>query len=264
MQGGLPAISLPSITALNSAFCNDVDPELIYAQSLIGLAKKNDILIGISTSGNSKNVFGAVKVAKALGITVIGLTGKTGGVLVASRGLYEYEVLRDGKNTMALTLLRAVGEIGDWGVFPTPDMQLKREMSLEYSFIPYSLNKKASAFNEAYTFAGDFFCTCQSNKHTGKIIDSNPIITAQGGYIVFSTLKRSENGDGIVMRVYNVSDSEQTAEIRFIPDMFSEICETNLAENKLEILKTQEDKVSLCVPAKKIKTILLKYKRDRI
>lgn len=81
LQDALPAVSLPSITALNSAFCNDVDPELIYAQPLMSLARENDILIGISTSGNSKNVFGAVKVAKALGIKVIGLTGKSGGKL---------------------------------------------------------------------------------------------------------------------------------------------------------------------------------------
>ena len=81
LQGGLPAIAIPSINALNSAFCNDVDPELVYAQPLMSLAKENDILIGISTSGNSKNVFGAVKVAKALGIKVIGLTGKKGGKL---------------------------------------------------------------------------------------------------------------------------------------------------------------------------------------
>lgn len=47
----------------------------------MSLANKNDILIGLSTSGNSKNVFGAVKVAKALGIKVIGLTGATGGKL---------------------------------------------------------------------------------------------------------------------------------------------------------------------------------------
>lgn len=79
LQGGLPAISLPSITALNSAFCNDVDPELMYAQPLMALANKNDILIGLSTSGNATNVYGAVKVAKALGIKVIGLTGESGG-----------------------------------------------------------------------------------------------------------------------------------------------------------------------------------------
>ena len=81
LQGGLPAIALPSITALNSAFCNDVDPEMIYAQSLMALGRKNDVLIAISTSGNSKNVFAALKVAKALGVKVIGLTGNTGGKL---------------------------------------------------------------------------------------------------------------------------------------------------------------------------------------
>ncbi len=81
LQGGLPAYSLPSMTALNMAFCNDVDPELIYAQPIMAMGRKNDVLIAISTSGNSKNVFGAVKVAKALGVTVIGLTGGKGGKL---------------------------------------------------------------------------------------------------------------------------------------------------------------------------------------
>ena len=81
LQEALPAVSLPSITALNSAFCNDVDPELVYAQPLMSLANENDILIAISTSGNSKNVFGAAKVAKALGVKVLALTGNTGGKL---------------------------------------------------------------------------------------------------------------------------------------------------------------------------------------
>lgn len=81
LQGGLPAVSLPSIAALNTAFCNDVDPELIYAQSVLALGKPGDVLIALSTSGNAKNVFAAVKVARALGLTVIGLTGKTGGKL---------------------------------------------------------------------------------------------------------------------------------------------------------------------------------------
>lgn len=81
LQGGLPAIALPSITALNSAFCNDVDPELIYAQPVMAMGKPGDILIGISTSGNAKNVYAATVTAKALGMTVIGLTGNTGGKL---------------------------------------------------------------------------------------------------------------------------------------------------------------------------------------
>jgi len=81
LQCGLPAISLSSITALNSAFCNDVDPELIYAQAVMALGNKKDILIAISTSGNAKNVFAAAKVAKGFGLTVIGLTGINGGKL---------------------------------------------------------------------------------------------------------------------------------------------------------------------------------------
>lgn len=81
LQCGLPAVSLPSMTAPNSAFANDVDPDLIYAQGVLVLGKAGDILIGISTSGNSKNVCAAAKIAKATGCKVIGLTGCKGGEL---------------------------------------------------------------------------------------------------------------------------------------------------------------------------------------
>ncbi len=81
LQGALPAISLGSAAALNSAFSNDVDPELVYAQALLGLGCPNDVLIAISTSGNSKNALAAAKLAKALKITVISLTGMGGGKL---------------------------------------------------------------------------------------------------------------------------------------------------------------------------------------
>jgi D-sedoheptulose 7-phosphate isomerase len=80
LQDALPAIPLPSLTALNTAFCNDVAPELIYAQGVLALASKGDTLLAISTSGNSKNIIEAAKVAKALGVTVISLTG-CGGIL---------------------------------------------------------------------------------------------------------------------------------------------------------------------------------------
>ena len=81
LQRAVPAISLPSFTALNTAFCNDVEPELVFAQCLMGLGKKDDVLLCISTSGNSKNVVAAALTARALGLKTIGLTGKTGGKL---------------------------------------------------------------------------------------------------------------------------------------------------------------------------------------
>lgn len=81
LQQGLPAIALNSGVALTTAFANDCDPDLIYAQQVLGLGKKGDVFLGISTSGNAKNVFAAAAVAKSLGITTIALTGKTGGKL---------------------------------------------------------------------------------------------------------------------------------------------------------------------------------------
>ena len=81
LQNALPAISLSSFSALNTAFSNDVDADLVFAQGVFGLGKANDVLIAISTSGNSKNVVEAAKVAKAIGMKVIALTGKSGGVL---------------------------------------------------------------------------------------------------------------------------------------------------------------------------------------
>ncbi len=76
LQGALPAISLVSQSGILTAFANDVDPEMMYAQLVYGYAAENDLLIALSTSGNSKNTLNAVKVAKALGIKVLSMTGK--------------------------------------------------------------------------------------------------------------------------------------------------------------------------------------------
>ena len=81
LQKGVPAIPLTSLTASLSAFANDVDPMLCYAQLVNALGKENDVFLGISTSGNAKNVAFAAKCAKALGIKTIALIGKDGGLL---------------------------------------------------------------------------------------------------------------------------------------------------------------------------------------
>ena len=75
LQRGLPAISLDGANALMTAYLNDADPDYVYAQAVFGYGKKEDLLIGISTSGNSKNVVLAMKAAKALGVRGIALTG---------------------------------------------------------------------------------------------------------------------------------------------------------------------------------------------
>ncbi len=79
LQGALPAISLVSQTALITAFANDVDPDLIFAQQVYGYGQPGDALMGISTSGASRNVLYALHTARALGMRTIGVTGLTGG-----------------------------------------------------------------------------------------------------------------------------------------------------------------------------------------
>ena len=79
LQGSLPAISLCSQTSLMTAFNNDLDPDYVFAQQVYGYGKENDLLIAISTSGNSKNVLKAVEVANCIGVKTLALTGNNGG-----------------------------------------------------------------------------------------------------------------------------------------------------------------------------------------
>jgi D-sedoheptulose 7-phosphate isomerase len=83
LQGALPAISLVSQTSLITATANDVAADLIFAQQVYGYGVAGDVLLGISTSGNSKNVIYALKVARAAGLGTIGLTGRSGGKMKA-------------------------------------------------------------------------------------------------------------------------------------------------------------------------------------
>lgn len=79
LQGAIPAISLTSNSSLNTAFANDVAPDMIFAQQVYGYGTKNDVLIGLSTSGNSQNVLRALQIAKVKDMVAIGLTGQSGG-----------------------------------------------------------------------------------------------------------------------------------------------------------------------------------------
>ncbi|MDR1173798.1 MAG: SIS domain-containing protein [Puniceicoccales bacterium] len=81
LQGALPAISLPDMVAINSAYANDCNPHYCFAQLTYGLGKNRDTLLCISTSGNAKNVILAAIVANAKNMNVIGWTGETGGNL---------------------------------------------------------------------------------------------------------------------------------------------------------------------------------------
>ena len=76
LQGTLPAIALDGHLALTTAYMNDCEPLICFAQQVNGFGNQGDVFLGISTSGNSKNILYASTVAKAKGLKIIGLTGQ--------------------------------------------------------------------------------------------------------------------------------------------------------------------------------------------
>lgn len=146
--------------------------------------------------------------------------GQTG-LAVANLGLNEYEVLRDGRNTIAVTLLRSVGELGDWGLFPTPEAQCLGEHTFRLELIPYG-HEGSGAFN-AYTEAYQFqipWTVCQTGVHTGPIAPLYTPLRWEGEELAFSSLKMNEETGDLLLRWYNMSNSD--AELTFSPDMKSE------------------------------------------
>lgn len=83
LEGALPAISLVSMSGILTAFANDVAWETAFAQQVLGLGNRGDVLVTLSTSGNSANCVNAALVAKAKGMWVVSMTGAGGGKLAA-------------------------------------------------------------------------------------------------------------------------------------------------------------------------------------
>ena len=81
LESPLRAVALTSHLGLSSAYLNDKEPYLVFAQQLLGFGDRGDIFIAISTSGNAKNIIYASKLAKAMGIKVVSLTNENGGKL---------------------------------------------------------------------------------------------------------------------------------------------------------------------------------------
>lgn len=81
LQGALPAISLVSQTSLITAIANDTAADMIFAQQVYGYGSEGDVVVGISTSGNSGNVLQALRVGRALGLRTLGFTGSSGGAM---------------------------------------------------------------------------------------------------------------------------------------------------------------------------------------
>ncbi|ANY69999.1 alpha-mannosidase [Paenibacillus sp. BIHB 4019] len=141
----------------------------------------------------------------------VDVSGEQGGLVVANLGLNEYEVLRDGRNTIAVTLLRSVSELGDWGVFPTPEAQCLGEQSFRLSIIPHNGDGASSgAYAQAYQFQVPWTAS-QTAVHAGVLAPVGGLLAWEGDSIAFSSLKVSQQSGDAVLRWFNMK--QQVAEL---------------------------------------------------
>jgi len=183
------------------------------------------------------------------------------GLTIANRGLPEYEVLRDDRNTIALTLLRCTGEIGDWGVFPTPGGQCHGWHTAEYSIIPHGGPlEESGAHIEARKFNAPLEAV-QTGAHGGRLPARASLLSVTPERLVLSAVKKRERGDGLIVRAYNPFDTPAHAVVESLFTIRSAY-RTNLNEQRQEELAVGSDgAVPVQIGGKQIVTLELEVER---
>jgi alpha-mannosidase len=130
------------------------------------------------------------------------------GLMIANRGLPEYEVLRDGHGTLALTLLRCVGHLGDWGVFATTVAQCPGPWAAEYAILPHTGTwSEAARWAREYVtplHAGQAWPNMAPTAQRGAgLPDEASFLRIEGEALVLAACKQAEDRASIVVRLYN-------------------------------------------------------------
>lgn len=156
-------------------------------------------------------------------------------VTVANFGLNEYEILPDADNAIAVTLLRCVAEMGDWGVFPTPEAQCLGKGEAQLELIPMAQDLLESrAFAEAYQFQADMSAV-QTGVHGGTVKSGNALLEFTGDTLALSAVKEKDANGDLIARWFNLA--EKPCELCLKPTIpTSKIYRCNVIEEELEEL----------------------------
>lgn len=169
----------------------------------------------------------------------VGLNDEKGGVMIANIGLYEYEVLQQENNALAVTLLRAVGELGDWGYFPTELSQQLRHITAEFELTFYQGDLLDSeSFQKAYQFQVPW-TTVQTKLHGGKLPMTKTWLTWKGEGMMLSNLKQKDQTDDRMARFVNCTGKETVLYLK--KEGFEEAYFSNVIEENVRALAANED-----------------------
>ena len=156
----------------------------------------------------------------------------------------------DDRRTLAITLLRAVGEVGDWGVFPTPDAQCIGSFEAEMALIPLKDEKDAvEGFRMAHEYQTDL-CATEIRTGKGDLPAAKSFLNWEGEGMVCTCFKSAADGEGWILRLFNATDAETKMSV-----------ETDYIVLRSDILERSGDPVNkdcICVGAKEIITLRIK------
>jgi len=138
-----------------------------------------------------------------------GIYDESHGVTVSNFGLNEYELLKE-RSTIAVTLLRATGELGDWGWFPTPGAQVQGETTLEYAIAFHGSEEadRLRTYRDAQSYQIPF-SAYQTTIHDGVLEAKHQFLEVTGDAFLLTAMKRKEGSHELVTRGYNLTFNEQ-------------------------------------------------------
>lgn len=210
-------------------FATDIKSDVHFAESIFEVAKRNNDTY--KTWENPSNCQHQQ--------TFVNVHSKDFGITIANKGLNEYEMLNDKRNQVAVTLLRSVRELGDWGVFETPEAQCQGQYEAELEIITHGCDMYES-FKEAHMFQVPVL-TKQLGIKTEGISHNHNLLDFEGKAAMWSALKLNENKKTI-LRVFNVSEFDSSLNINRC-EIKGKKYKTNILEEELK--NTIEDSINL-------------------
>ncbi|ASK62215.1 alpha-mannosidase [Virgibacillus phasianinus] len=181
------------------------------------------------------------------------------GLTIANQGLNEYEVLRDGRNTIAITLLRSVGELGDWGHFPTPEAQCLGEHTVSFCIFPNGGKDDAStAYQRAYQYQVPWSVK-QTAVHNGDLPPVHSFVEWKASNLAFSSMNAAGHSGDVMLRWFNMANEDDSLQVK-VPNQRAYV--SNVIEEVNEPLQIDgEDYVD--VPVQKHGIVTLGFSKEK-
>ncbi|WP_200416083.1 alpha-mannosidase [Virgibacillus salexigens] len=190
----------------------------------------------------------------------VNISNEKSGLTVSNLGLNEYEILRDGRNTIAITLLRAVGELGDWGYFPTPDAQCLGEHIVSYSIFPHEGEQSRLASYQASYQSQVPWTVNQLGLQTGELPPTYAFIEWESTKVSFTALKVSHTSNDIIFRGFNMAETEAWLSTR-MPIGSVQVYRSNILEEELETLSIPTSSSKLVIPVNQNEIVTVGFKK---